>query len=309
MKSRIFIGSSKEGLAVAQIVKEYFSSDYDCYLWSDDVFKENDSFLDTLLREASLFDFAFMIFSKDDKSEIRKELFDTPRDNVLFEFGLFIGRVGTDRAFVIREKGVKMPSDLFGITQSEYVTKEDGSRGVDKESLIDSLSKLKKVVDENSYRGHLSLLPSTVIALSYYNNFVKIIADSIFQNRHIIIKDKSYQIDKFIVKIPRIFEMDMKKTANVYYIENELNEIPITTPYRSYPVHYKINDEGRTELYDIPTILQGVYDAINMYFHTGYVGKAEEQKLTEEHEMQNFKKVLQFLIDNDACCKRCVVVD
>lgn len=64
MKPRIFIGSSFEGLSVAKRVKDFFQNDYDCFLWSDDIFKNNESFLETLVKSASLFDFGFMIFQQ-----------------------------------------------------------------------------------------------------------------------------------------------------------------------------------------------------------------------------------------------------
>lgn len=305
MKSRIFIGSSKEGLPVAQYVKSFFSRDYDCFLWTDDVFKENDSFMETLLREASLFDFAFMIFSKDDLADVRGELFETPRDNVLFEFGLFIGRVGVDRAFVIRENGVKMPSDLFGITQTEYSKKDDNS--LDVAALEISLAKLKNIVDENNQRGHLSLLPSTVIAISYYNNFIKVIAGKLFQESNISIDNKSYRISKLKIKVPDALERDMKRYADIFYHDENLNEIHIETQYRSYSVRYRIEGESVC-FYDVPTTICGIYSAIDMYFHEGYIGKAAERRMTEEREIMNFKKVLQILIDGDAYCRRIVSI-
>lgn len=62
MKPRIFIGSSTEGLPIAQKIKDFFKADYSCFLWTDDVFKYNENFLETLLKSASLFDFGFMVF-------------------------------------------------------------------------------------------------------------------------------------------------------------------------------------------------------------------------------------------------------
>ena len=44
MKPRIFIGSSSEGLDVAKRVKDFFKENYDCYLWTDNIFKNNESF-------------------------------------------------------------------------------------------------------------------------------------------------------------------------------------------------------------------------------------------------------------------------
>ena len=86
MKPRIFIGSSSEGIDVAERIKEFFKEDYECFLWTDNIFKSNESFLETLVKSASLFDFGFMVFSADDKSLVRDEHFESPRDNVLFEY-------------------------------------------------------------------------------------------------------------------------------------------------------------------------------------------------------------------------------
>lgn len=82
MKPRIFIGSSSEGINVAQKVKSFFEKDFECFLWTDDIFKYNENFLETLMKEASLFDFGFMVFTKDDYTKSRLEYFDTARDNV-----------------------------------------------------------------------------------------------------------------------------------------------------------------------------------------------------------------------------------
>lgn len=104
MKPRIFIGSSSEGLYAAEYIKQHLSADYDCIVWNDGVFKYNRSFLETLLNSASLFDFGFLIFTKDDLALSRDEAFEQARDNVLFEYGLFLGRLGLDRAFVVAEE-------------------------------------------------------------------------------------------------------------------------------------------------------------------------------------------------------------
>ena len=46
----------------------------------------------------------------------------TPRDNVLFELGLFIGRLGRLRSILLEPAAanVKLPSDLSGITTIPY---------------------------------------------------------------------------------------------------------------------------------------------------------------------------------------------
>lgn len=145
MKPRIFIGSSSEGLDVANRIKEFFKEDYDCYLWTDNIFKNNESFLETLVKSASLFDFGFMVFSADDELIVRDKHFESARDNVLFEYGLFLGRVGLDRAFVIAQQEAKIPTDLLGITNTRYeVEKDADGKKVATDSLEKGLAKLKK---------------------------------------------------------------------------------------------------------------------------------------------------------------------
>ena len=90
MKTRIFIGSSSEGLSVAQYVKHrLIQADFEAYLWTDDIFKANNSVLETLLKEASLFDFGILVATKDDYTKKREKEFQTPRDNIIFEYGIF----------------------------------------------------------------------------------------------------------------------------------------------------------------------------------------------------------------------------
>ena len=67
-------------------------------------------------------------------------------------------------------------------------------------------------------------------------------------------------------------------------------------------------DDNTLEIYDVPTILTGINKAIDMYFRVGHIGKTEEQKLAEIHEINNFRQVLQLLINQDAFCRECVEI-
>ena len=148
MKPRIFIGSSTEGLPVAQRIKDYFEPEFDCFIWNDKIFQLNDGFLETLLKSSSLFDFGFMVFAADDISRIRDKEYSTTRDNVLFEYGLFLGRIGTDRAYIIMEEGVKLPTDLLGITYLSYKTENKNGIKQPDIKFESQLEELKNSVNE-----------------------------------------------------------------------------------------------------------------------------------------------------------------
>jgi len=308
MKPRIFIGSSTEGLPVANRIKDYFEPDYECKIWNDGIFQYNDNFLDTLMKSASLFDFAFMVFSADDLSKVRDSFFETPRDNVMFEYGLFLGRVGNQRAFVIKDKKVKILSDLLGITLADYETDDTGQAT---HSLEVTLEQLKKKIDDNVRLGQLGLLPSTVIAISYFENFIKLVADQIYPfPRDGVMDGKKYESAKLRIVIPKDLDADMKRRATVYYVKNGLSEKVINTSHRSYPIHVQANNENEDTLLiaDMPTILNGIDKAIDMYFRVGHIGKSTEQELTEHREMSNFVHVLKLLVATDAYCKECVEI-
>lgn len=309
MKPRIFIGSSTEGLEVAQRVKNFFESEYDCYIWTDEIFQYNDGFLETLLKSASLFDFGFMVFSADDISRIKHKEYDTARDNVLFEYGLFLGRIGIDRAYILCEKGVKIPTDLSGITIAFYEVKN----GKPTNSLENSLIKLKKKVDEKVHLGHLGLLPSTVIAISYFENFIKLATDYLINNEdNLMIGGKIYKTAKIRIVIPNNLDADMKRHATMYFKKTKFVSDNIPTKHRDYPIYVlatsDADDKNEVIIADMPTILNGIDRAIDMYFRVGHIGKTKEQQLTEEREMGNFVRVLKILIQDDPYCKEIVEI-
>jgi len=55
---------------------------------------------------------AIMLLTKDDALEGEESW--APRDNVIFEMGLFMQEKGRDRVLIVREKGAKIPADVGG---------------------------------------------------------------------------------------------------------------------------------------------------------------------------------------------------
>jgi len=120
---RVFIISSAESLEVARLVQNAFAYDgFIVTVWTDGVFKVASYPLQTLEAAVDNSDFAIAIAHADDIAEFRGSSWPVPRDNVIFELGLFMGRLGKDRAVLMepREIDVKLPSDLTGITTIPY---------------------------------------------------------------------------------------------------------------------------------------------------------------------------------------------
>ena len=118
---RLFIGSSSEGLEVARALQVELLDDFDVQFWKQGMFEPGGYALDSLIEEAKRCDFAVLVATPDDIRESRRESAEVPRDNVILEFGLFVGVLGRIRTLVLAtSKGVAMPSDMFGLTQLSY---------------------------------------------------------------------------------------------------------------------------------------------------------------------------------------------
>lgn len=122
-KIRLFIISSAEAVPIARHVQNAFAHDpFLTILWTDGVFRATSYTLESLEAEIDNSDFAVAIAHADDLTESRGKDWPSPRDNVVFELGLFMGRLGRARAILMepREEKVKLPSDLSGITTITY---------------------------------------------------------------------------------------------------------------------------------------------------------------------------------------------
>ena len=99
-------------------------------VWTQNLFTPGDATWSRLVDMArTQFDFALFVFSGDDTVESRGAATRAPRDNVLLEYGLFVGAVGPDRTFFLfnRDHRPKIASDLAGVTALEYGDRDDGN--------------------------------------------------------------------------------------------------------------------------------------------------------------------------------------
>jgi predicted nucleotide-binding protein len=119
----LFIGSSVESLPVARELQSSLAYDHVLVtVWTDGVFRASRTAVESLLATVAKSDFALLVLSADDTVISRDEEKAAPRDNCIFELGLFMGVLGCDRNFIVKPRGldIKLPSDLLGITPLEY---------------------------------------------------------------------------------------------------------------------------------------------------------------------------------------------
>ena len=123
-KPRIFLGSSAQQEKLLQALARGLQDIADVDAWTT-VFNPGVSALNRLVELTREVDFAAFIFAQDDwttkgASPEAAPGEAAPRDNVVFEAGLFGGALGIRRTFILHANGAKLPTDLLGLTTIRY---------------------------------------------------------------------------------------------------------------------------------------------------------------------------------------------
>lgn len=124
MKPRIFLGSSGQQSKLLQALTRGLQDIADVDPWTT-VFNPGVSTLERLVELTREVDFAAFVFGQDDwtsKGAAPDAALGqaSPRDNVVFEAGLFGGALGIRRTFILHAHGSKLPTDLLGLTAIRY---------------------------------------------------------------------------------------------------------------------------------------------------------------------------------------------
>lgn len=133
-RPKVFIGSSDEALPIARDIANHLKPEIVCVPWKDDPsFKLSTFTLEGLEAALATYDFGIFIFGEDDAVKSKGVAAFLPRDNVVFECGLFMGRLGRDRTFVVRAEGSRILTNLEGLTVARY---ESSALGVSQLHLV-----------------------------------------------------------------------------------------------------------------------------------------------------------------------------
>lgn len=134
-RSRIFFICSKEALDVAEALRHGLCHEpADGIIWSDDnIFPPGGYPLEALETEVNRADFGVAIAQPDDLVRSRDRKTVAPRDNVIFELGYFMSKLGRFRTLLLVPEispadSIKLPSDFKGLTPITYKPLREGER-------------------------------------------------------------------------------------------------------------------------------------------------------------------------------------
>lgn len=142
---RIFIGSSLEAVEIARKLRVELEKSKAVTVvdWTDGVFRPSRSSMECLESLAPTCDFAILLLSGDDRILYRGKELDAPRDNIVFELGFFMGKIGRQRSYFVLNSA-KIPSDLNGETFLAYKLGKRGriSWGNTVDTIVDEVKKM-----------------------------------------------------------------------------------------------------------------------------------------------------------------------
>jgi hypothetical protein len=333
-KNRIFIGSSREGQSIAEEVAKRLSDIAECNIWYQQ-FDFGNSAFEGLVNKLSLYDYGVLVATSDDMTRSRNAQKPSPRDNVIFEFGLFAGRLGRQRTFLMAESGIKIPSDLNGITLPFFPSSKDrgffkffgsSSKAAErqKEKISECCKAIKSHITKRKSIFDFGFLPSTSLAYGYYKNFVLKAVTNLLETKKLRLGNTcnfpkqcekeamasagqakpaadgiSFTELNFTILIPDGLSADMFDHARNQRIKNKWELIKIDAgtfrPFDFY-IQAEKSAAGILELSDIPLTLNALNESIKAYVGKSYIGISEAEELLEVRELRTFKNVLDYLI-------------
>lgn len=293
LKPKIFIGSSTAGASIAEKVKANLSAIGDCFIWNEpNVWEPNRSTFENLLRMVSYFDFGVFVATADDLTLTNDKIVIEPRDNVILEMALFCGAMGRDKSFLLVEDGIKLPTDFNGIYMPRF-------KKLDDSTIKTACDEYSSKIEEHYRLGHLSLYPTTALAIGYYKNFIAGLVESAQEAEALEIEGVRYSDFKLKVVIPKDLKGMIREKAAQFYKRHGFVENAMKTKYRKHPAWFKLDPKQApvAVLYDMPSTLTGIDDTIEMILQKGFQGRTKMQDVIEQRELNNFRRVLQMQID------------
>lgn len=314
-KPTIFIGSSKEGLSIAKALELQLEGIAQINMWTD-IFDLNKSNFDNLVSQIAFFDYAILVATGDDTVVSRKQKSKGARDNVIFEFGLFTGGLGSSKVFYVMQKDTKIPSDLGGITLP-FIPELDSP---DFNSAIESTSdKIKRHIAEKEKTFDLGFLPSTALAYGYFTNFVertveRLLEDKLEGKEFSLLDGTKFKMTSLLVTIliPNDLRDDMFKKVSAKRLKDGWQKMKVDPKHvRDYDFSIDVSksSSGELHLVDIPLTLNALNKAIELYSKKEHIGKSTKETLLEYREIRNFKRSLEYLIQGSAMTRGIVNIE
>jgi Predicted nucleotide-binding protein containing TIR-like domain len=297
MKKRLFIGSSIEELPLANIAKGVLDEWFDVTIWDDTIWEKstvrlNQNILSGLLKASLQFDYGILLGTDDDRVVVRGEEKLQPRDNILFELGLFMGRLGIEKCAFVIEKSIKVLTDFNGIKLARFDRQQP-------ESFIKAILQVKELF-EHSKETEVNFFPSATLAAVYFENFIVPICETILKNKGFTSHGVHYAICHLKIIVPNNIDKDVNRQFEI--LKKSISTATEVFEYDGRPRNISVDiksKNGSLEFVDFPTIVAGINYAIMHLLPQEFEKKEEEYAQILERELNRFVATLEKMIEDD----------
>lgn len=280
---KVFIVSSSRAVSLAKRVmyrlnQEFTQNkEFDCDVWCSETFKPGEYTLESLIRKCRSSDFVVVFLTKDDHLTKKHINVFAPRDNCVFELGLFLGGLMFDRERCIILSSVEshaLPSDVAGVTIIPFDEPEDLNTADD--DILDKAVKGKVTEIANSIKTRgslqrLELSPQTLLQLEKLDIYRGSLKPSA------------------MVTVKAAQPLELKRNSD--FASQAQKNFEASIKYR-YFFHYYDNEN----LWLIATLIQNLAS----------VGVTGDVPAAVKQNMRDFKEKV---LDNFTRMKRCISID
>lgn len=247
--TRTFIGSSSEGLDIANAVKTNLADCTECQVWTEGVFLPGRVFIEALESILDKVDYAILVATPDDVLTQREVEALSMRDNVLLELGLFMAKLGRSRTYLVApaDQPVRIPTDLLGIKLVNYASATTPEKAV--AALAEPCKGIRQAMREAEKELSLSMKRTVVRRLLVLTNRIQSFVVSLQTETVRSILDRAHferlRADSAgrVAALTREYEEDAEKLgvlAEAQRLTNALLEAIRTLPF---PEEAVIRDE------------------------------------------------------------------
>ncbi len=286
--------------------------------------------IDSLKNFTDIYDYAIFIFVPDDKivSQSRVKSTDEQglvgqgvRHNIIFEFGLFLGKIGARNTFVLADQDTRsfiehFFTDLKGVKNYEYqgnyrqwIDNDDAhALPYDPESLTQQVREIQAAIERADKEVAITFLPSTSLAFGFFNSMMKLVIENLARMKEgrAIEEFKEegafeleFPLDRKEIVLKLVVPGQLKEASHPAYQKyvNHYGMVRVAVPTRTRPItifcHPEVKEKsGRLIIYDIPSTLFSSWNAIEMLTQVKDI-----KELLNNKELNNFKKAVAFLLN------------
>ena len=149
---KLFVASSREALPFAKAVQTNLRTCANVTVWDQGAIHPGETVIDALIRNCAESQFGVFVIAPDDKASIRETDMHVVRDNVILELGMFMGRLGKERSFLIMPDSPQMhlPRDLDGLAPETYSGERSKNRDELEATFAGACTRIANAIDRQT---------------------------------------------------------------------------------------------------------------------------------------------------------------